>query len=295
MVLRSSPSNGEILTLSSGRKMGISRYGSPQGHPVIYFHGFPGSRVEAMWGEELAREMKILLIAPDRPGYGLSSANRDSDLFSFASDVEEMVQLLGLEQLSLVGVSGGGPYALGSAWVLGRRVRSVGLVGSIAPPGGEEGRILDPLNRIGLWIFRQVPLLGRFLIRLFAAFGRRVPKLVILAIALRSAPKDRALLLRSPLSSVLSASFREALVQGGKGMERDVALYSSQWGTFLSQLQSKVFIWHGKEDRLVPWQMALSLRRRLPNSELFLLPGEGHFSIFQGFSKEILERIRFKA
>lgn len=271
--------------------MGLSRYGSPEGHPVIYFHGFPGSRLEAMWGDQLAKEMKIMLIAPDRPGYGLSSANPEGDLFTFARDVEEMVQVLGLEQISLVGVSGGGPYALGSAWVLGGRVWSVGLVGSIAPPGDEENRMLDPVNRIGLRMIRGIPVLGRLVIRLFAVLGRYVPKVVILALALRTSPKDRALLLRSPLFSLLSASFREALVQGGKGMERDAALYCSQWGSFLSQLPSKVYIWHGKEDRLVPWQMAQSLRKRLRNSELFLLPGEGHFSIFQGISREILAKI----
>jgi len=55
--------------LPGGRKLGYAEGGDPNGVPVFYFHGFPGSRLEAT----LLPPSGIRLIGVDRPGYGLST------------------------------------------------------------------------------------------------------------------------------------------------------------------------------------------------------------------------------
>ena len=35
------------ITLPDGRQLGYAEYGNPEGKPIFYFHGFPGSRLEA--------------------------------------------------------------------------------------------------------------------------------------------------------------------------------------------------------------------------------------------------------
>ncbi len=41
-----------------------------------------------------------------------------------------------------------------------------------------------------------------------------------------------------------------------------------------------VHLYQGDADMSVPMHHAEDLRRRLPNAELHVLPGEGHFTIF---------------
>ena len=53
--------------LPDGRMIGYAEYGDPAAPPVIYCHGWPTSRLEAGLGPNL----KLRLIAADRPGYGL--------------------------------------------------------------------------------------------------------------------------------------------------------------------------------------------------------------------------------
>src|SRR3546814_7781630 len=56
--------------LPGARKLGYAEGGDREGAPVFYFHGFPGSRLEAT----LLPASGIRLIGVDRPGYGLSTA-----------------------------------------------------------------------------------------------------------------------------------------------------------------------------------------------------------------------------
>src|SRR5512134_1025951 len=61
--------------LADGRDLGYAEYGDPQGRPLFYFHGWPSSRIEfsGLNGDEIAAQLKIRVIAVDRPGFGLSS------------------------------------------------------------------------------------------------------------------------------------------------------------------------------------------------------------------------------
>ena len=40
------------LTLPDGRVLCYAELGAPDGRPVLYCHGFPGSRLEAVFGRE---------------------------------------------------------------------------------------------------------------------------------------------------------------------------------------------------------------------------------------------------
>mmetsp|Transcript_22348 Transcript_22348/g.51204 ORF Transcript_22348/g.51204 Transcript_22348/m.51204 type:complete len:381 (-) Transcript_22348:252-1394(-) len=105
-------------------------------HPVLYFHGFPGCGLEAKLtcAKEIA-EKGGRVYAIDRPGMGKTSSpypqsntsnssskdntetkenNQDQEinLQLFVRNVWELVQDLQWTEFSVVGVSGGGPYAL---------------------------------------------------------------------------------------------------------------------------------------------------------------------------------------
>jgi len=60
------------LLLGGGRRLGYAWYGQPDGEPVLYFHGHPGSRLDARSAWQAAAAEGLRVIALDRTGYGLS-------------------------------------------------------------------------------------------------------------------------------------------------------------------------------------------------------------------------------
>ena len=84
------------LRLSDGRTLGYAQFGAPDGQPLFVFHGSPGSRlqVRAAHGPALARGIRI--IAPDRPGLGLSTRLPGRRVADWPNDVRELADALGI-------------------------------------------------------------------------------------------------------------------------------------------------------------------------------------------------------
>jgi pimeloyl-ACP methyl ester carboxylesterase len=90
------------MTLPDGRKLGYAEYGLPAGKPILYHHGFPGSRLEAAQHHNLCKELGLRMISIDRPGYGWSSPHPGSKLLDWPKDIERLTQHLGLESYAVM-------------------------------------------------------------------------------------------------------------------------------------------------------------------------------------------------
>jgi len=68
------------VKLPDGSVVGYAEAGDPAGRPVIYLHGTPSSRLEVgLPGiREAADDLDLRVLAPDRPGIGLSTFRRYS-------------------------------------------------------------------------------------------------------------------------------------------------------------------------------------------------------------------------
>ena len=54
-----------LLTLPDNRRLAYAEYGTPNGHPVFYFHGSGTSRLEPLLlGDEVFIRLGLQLIAP---------------------------------------------------------------------------------------------------------------------------------------------------------------------------------------------------------------------------------------
>src|SRR5262245_25637216 len=113
------------VRLRDGRIMAFSEYGSPSGQAVIWCHGVPSSRVEGdlIINNPLASALGLRVIVPDRPGIGRSTPQPARQLRDWPDDVVEFATLLGLERFSVLGSSGGGPYAIACGVKYPGRVR----------------------------------------------------------------------------------------------------------------------------------------------------------------------------
>src|SRR5258706_16277374 len=90
-----------------GRVLRVRDVGDPDGAVVVYFHGTPGSRLDVCFGEQLAAERGVRLVAFDRPGYG-GSPPAPLRLASIAPDAHAVAAGLGVARVRTFGLSGGG-------------------------------------------------------------------------------------------------------------------------------------------------------------------------------------------
>ncbi|MBC7778510.1 MAG: alpha/beta fold hydrolase, partial [Proteobacteria bacterium] len=77
----------DTVRLPDGRRLTYAQYGDPAGVPVLYCHGFPGSRLEARQTDAVARRLGVRVIAFDRPGYGGSDFQPRRRLLDWPNDV----------------------------------------------------------------------------------------------------------------------------------------------------------------------------------------------------------------
>ena len=94
--------DSDTLLLPDGRKLGYAQYGSRTGRAVLLMHGHPASRLEGAHLHDLGLKLGARIIAPDRPGSGLSSPQPGRTLLDFPKDLEHLADHLKLESYGVL-------------------------------------------------------------------------------------------------------------------------------------------------------------------------------------------------
>lgn len=123
------------LQLRDGRTLGFAEYGPPDGHPLVFCPGTPGSRYFRPFEETALSNYGVRLLVLDRPGYGRSTLDPALGLLDWPHDVVELLDSLDIDRTALAGHSGGGAFVLACAATIPERLRGVGLISAIAPFG----------------------------------------------------------------------------------------------------------------------------------------------------------------
>jgi pimeloyl-ACP methyl ester carboxylesterase len=141
--------NSYMIDLPTGDHIAIQIKGNPNNLPVFFVNGMPGSRIIPLENEisDFVSD-DVCLISHDERGYGDSSRKPGRSVADTADDIEAISDRLRIKELSLIGISGGGPGALAAAALMGKRILRVALLSSVAPPeyeGWFDG--MDPDNQ----------------------------------------------------------------------------------------------------------------------------------------------------
>lgn len=280
------------LVLPDGRYLAYDTYGDPAGRPALYCHGFPTSHHEARLVDGPAHRHGFRVAAPDRPGYGGSSPRTMEQVADWVEDAAALLDELAWPRVVVIGVSGGGPYALACAARLPERVAAVVLAGALGPVGeAPTGRAMNPVARLGFWLARTAPGL---LAGLFTAAGRllaRWPGLLRWGLAVAAPAADRRVLARADVLGALLDGAADGLGRGGGAAVAELARYARPWGYPLAAVRCPVLLWHGTADHVVPLQHARRLAGALPEVSTHLLPDEGHFSVPVACTDDILAAV----
>jgi len=274
------------LRLPDGRGLGYATYGAPDGMPVLFFHGSPGSR-RSIFADmaEVAARRNVRLIAPERPDYGLSDPLSGRSVGDWTNDIRILTGALGIGRCKLVGFSMGSLYALACAQALPAQMERVAIVSGLAP-----------LSVAGVDADRTAT--ARALYDLAGTDPRGLrdalapmagsPAGLLATMAASAAAVDQELLTaRAP---EFEADFAEMLRGGVEGIACDIVLAGGGWTFPLAEIQAEVDLWIGTEDCITPPAMTRHLASVLPHNQVFELPGAGHFCLYTHWT-DILDRL----
>ncbi len=286
--------DGAILHLPDGRKIGLATYGDPRGHPVLAFHGTPASRLMYRKGDAAAQRLGFKLIAPDRPGYGLTPIDTQPTLVSRTDMHVAIADALGLDRFSLLGVSGGAPYATALASRLGPRVASLALVSPMGPVADYAAAGQPKLPLLQRRFFLKLSQRG-WLVRPGAALGlagfRAAPQLFARAFRSGLGSADSRILADKGVLDGLIEMTREAVRSGARGAVADFAIFGQPWSIDYAAITAPTTMWAGTADRVVPVPVCKFLARQIPACRLIVLPGAAHFWILE-HAADVLARMR---
>jgi pimeloyl-ACP methyl ester carboxylesterase len=270
-----------------GRALAYEEFGVPDGRAVVLFHGAPGSRL--FCPDAVATDAAgVRLVTYDRPGYGRSDPLPDRRVADATVDVVALLDHLGIERASLVGWSGGGPFAVACAIHARDRVDALAIVSA---PG--------PLDEVaGGW-----EALGDYR-RPTAEMARREPHRSVRAIARHMEPfladppsflgSGRGVdgeVMRGDAYPMLVAQVHEALVQGAEGLASDLVAMWLDWGFRLAQLETPTTVFQGVHDRH-NHEDAQCYATCIPGAALVMWDDTGHLGIMPKWAEVLAATAR---
>jgi pimeloyl-ACP methyl ester carboxylesterase len=281
--------SSNTIRLHDGRALGFLECGDPEGKPVFYFHGFPGSRLEVQFADKTASQQNIRMIGIDRPGYGISGYKQNRTILDWPDDVTQLADKLGIDKFSVLGVSGGSPYAAACAYKISHRLISAGIacgLGPIDAAGAVDGMLW--VNRLGLNMAVHMPLLINLIMQPVAFLLHHQAATAVSFLSRRTETPDRRDLKRPDIKATLTATFKESVRCGPAGASRDVILYANPWGFDLQKIRLQVYLWHGEKDAIVPVSMGRYMADTIPNCRSSFYAAEGHFSLLINCMADIM-------
>jgi pimeloyl-ACP methyl ester carboxylesterase len=258
----------------------IHELGDPDGFAVVLHNGTPCSRLMPEWWDAPARERGLRMIGIDRPGYGNAPAEPNRSLRSVAEATAAVMNDLGVDRFAVIGVSGGGPYALACGAFLPDRVAAV------ISAAGSSG--FDPLLDSAQFTPEELELTRAQALRptlegrqTLARFNN--PEVENLRSAdvdgfMSAVGEDPAAATpeqRATAAYVLEA-IQEAIRPGCDGWLDDGLAMLRPWGFEPADIRQPVAVWHSEDDPMVAIEHGRRLVAAIPNAEPFLVDGLGH-------------------
>jgi len=267
------------VAVRGGRRLSFAEFGNPRGSAIVWMHGTPGARRQIpMEARRFAEERDLRIIGIDRPGIGSSSPHLYPNILDWTGDLVELCDVLDMEKLHVIGLSGGGPYALAAGAALPERVHGVGVLGGVAPSQGPDA-IIGGLVALAPYV---APLLSLTRVPLGFAMAQVVRLIrpiagpILDGFAYVQPRGDKELLARPEFR----AMFLDDLLNGARFQVSaplsDVILFTLPWGFDAADVQVPVHWWHGDSDHIIPHAHGVHMVERLPQAKFTTIHGESH-------------------
>jgi pimeloyl-ACP methyl ester carboxylesterase len=279
-----------ILT-SDGRLMAYRDFGAPDGRPVLFIHNMIGGAIWTQEMEQLARAKGWRIIAPSRPGFGLSDSYpaRDMELVrKTCSDMRALLDHLMIDRVLVIGmISSAG---VGIRFAKDHSDRVVGLL-NVSHAGVVDDELIDAManpSRAMAKTYRKSPTALRFLIRVAVASVDLLGPTQMLRSNFRRSAPDTVLFEDKKLVDAIGQGLQHAIAQGGEAFSRDGFVSLNDFSDDLRSLTCRAVCLMGREDAMYPTAHALRLMEKLPEYEAVVFENAGQF-VFYGRFSEVLD------
>jgi pimeloyl-ACP methyl ester carboxylesterase len=274
--------NARAVGSPDGRTLTVRDGGDPDGLPLLFVPGTPGSSLLYEPQVRDAEERGIRLFSYDRPGYGGSTREQGRDVASCVGDIATVCDALDVDRFCVAGISGGGPHALAAAALLPHRVVAAAALASVAPFDAEG---LDWFAGMGEQNVEEMGavLEGEEAHR--ASIERQREEL--LSITPAELVESWQTLLGPADLEVATGAFADFLLehlragveQTGEGWFDDDVAFMHPWGFDVATIRVPVLLWQGKQDRFVPFGHGVWLSQHIPGVDARLTEDDGHLTI----------------
>jgi pimeloyl-ACP methyl ester carboxylesterase len=274
----------QTTLLDDDRALAYAEYGSPDGTPVVFCHGLPGSRVQGSLLREAAREHGVRVLAPDRPGVGRSAAAGVRPLGDWADDVATLADHLGVDEYGVVGFSAGGPHALACAARTPERVTRCEVVSGSPPPelAGELGGFARAATGLGRHSVHLVWPLAWLLCRRVGRAERFTD------VAGDSRDGDLADPRLGETGRVLLADASEAVRQGPRGVAAAFAALGRDWGFDPAEVAVPTRVVHGALNESVPVSVGERVADGIPGAAFAVRENADHYRLLTEHADDLV-------
>ena len=266
-----------------GQRLAWNEFGDPDGAPVMYYHGWPSSRLQARLTHHLASDRALRIVAMDRPGMGKSTYLPGRRLDVWPEMMEGFADSLGIGRFGQLGVSGGSPYVLACAAKIPHRLTKSAVLAGAVPLGECRLHGLHPLYRILIFLRNRMPCAAFSAVFRLAELATRLnPARPPMSWLLRSVSgEDRRVLLANPdLWAVIVKSFQAGVHDArGRGVMGDANIYFERLNFDFQDISHPIRYWHGADDRNIPLELVQEFVGKIPHAQLEIVDDLGHFSL----------------
>jgi len=252
------------VRLRDGRTLAYVEWGTGAGPVIVLCHPSAGV-VPAGW--EVAGDMGLRVVSPDRPGTGRSGFQAGRSIMDWPPDVAELMTQLGVEHFSVVGVSACTAYALSCGVLLGRRLDRLGIIAGTVPHQDNPAGLARLTMSDREAALRELRLGAQQVVDDIPASVRRLGE--------RPDP-DGSLYRRPDVQAAGIAASLNTYRQGVEGPAYDALLRLLPWGFAIGDIVRPCLWWHGEADSVVPPSLIKRAIAREAKYELQLVPDAGH-------------------
>ena len=270
------------IVTPDGRTLCVESGGNPTGRAVLVHGGSPSSRLVAGPVLQDAEERDIHLISYDRPGYGGSTPQPGRTVADCTEDVRAIAAAFDIDRLAVWGISGGGPHALACAALLPDLVSAVGSLASLAPygaPGLDYFAGMGQDNAEDIQLYLSDPVAAREKSKVDRdGMLQTTPEGLLGILATLLSPTD-AEALTPEFAAFLVNTSKVGLATSDQGWWDDGCAHLGPWGFDVEDIRIPVQLWHGAQDRFVPFQHGQWLAAHIPGVDAHLTETDGHVTL----------------
>ena len=274
------------------RQLEVLLGGAPDGRPLVFHAGTPSPPVPWPSLDRAAEERGLLVVSPARPGYSGSTRNPGRSVADVVSDTTVLLDAIEADGFLTLGHSGGGPHALACAALLPDRCRAAVSLAGVVPydaPGFDWQSGMGEENVAEFCAALQgESVLRPYLVEELKNFAHITGDQVAEALGGLITEVDRTAL-TGELAEVMAASLRLAAADGLEGWLDDNLAFVAPWGFDISSISVPVAVWHGRQDKMVPFSHGEWLVEHIPSAEARLRDDEGHLSLVANRLGDILD------